>query len=353
MAGFAGYNMPVQYPTGILAEHLHTRAEAGLFDVSHMGQALLEGPHAALRFESMVPGDIESLLPGRMRYTQLLDPEGHILDDLIVTRLQDQNSQQRLFLVVNAATKRADFAHIGSHLPELKLTILSQRALIALQGPKAAAVLSRHAPGSIATMPFMSWKEVRTEAYDLFISRSGYTGEDGFEISLPAEQAETFADRLLAETKVRPIGLGARDSLRLEAGLCLYGHDIDSTVDPIEAGLTWSISKRRQLEGGFPGDRQLWSTFEKGPSRKRIGLLLDGKAPAREGAEIATLEGDVVGRVTSGGFAPSLGKPIAMGYAETAYTEPGTRLHLIVRGRPLAAKVTTLPFVPHHYYRGV
>jgi aminomethyltransferase len=352
MVGFAGYDMPVQYPAGILAEHLHTRAEAGLFDVSHMGQAFLEGRNATLRLETLVPGDIESLVPGRTRYTQLLDGSGNILDDLMVTRLENRDQHERLFLVVNAGTKDADFAHIAAHLQDVTLTTLSDRALIALQGPKAAEVLSRHVR-DIATMPFMSWKQVPTENCDLFISRSGYTGEDGFEISVPAEQAGAFAEKLLAEAEVWPIGLGARDSLRLEAGLCLYGHDIDTTTNPIEAGLTWSISKRRRLEGGFPGDKHLWATLEKGSPRRRVGLLLDGKAPAREGADITTLDGQVIGRVTSGGFSPSLGKPIAMGYVETAYAGLGTKLHLMVRGKPLDAEVAAMPFVPHHYYRGI
>ncbi len=351
MVSFAGYDMPVQYPTGILAEHLHTRAEAGFFDVSHMGQAFLEGPRATLRLESLVPGDIESLTPGRTRYTQLLSTAGNILDDLMVTRLEDRNSQERLFLVVNAGTKASDFAHIAAHLQDLTLTVLTDRALVALQGPKAAGVLNRHVPG-IAKMPFMSWQQVEAGAFDLFISRSGYTGEDGFEISIPAEQAKVFAELLLAEPEVWPIGLGARDSLRLEAGLCLYGQDIDTTTNPIEAGLVWSISKRRRLEGGFPGEKNLRPALEKDCTRKRVGLLLEGKAPAREGTEITTPEGAVVGRVTSGGFAPSLGKPIAMGYVEAAYAGIGTKIHLIVRGKPLAAEVAAMPFVPHHYYRG-
>jgi aminomethyltransferase len=350
MVGFAGYDMPVQYPTGILAEHLHTRAEAGLFDVSHMGQAFLEGPYAALRLESLVPGDIESLAPGRTRYTQLLSASGNILDDLMVTRLESHGPQERLFLVVNAGTKASDFAHIAAHLQDLTLTILSNRALIALQGPKAADVLGRLLP-DVVTMSFMSWRQIQNGAFDLFISRSGYTGEDGFEISVPAEQAEAFAEKLLAEVEVWPIGLGARDSLRLEAGLCLYGHDIDTTTNPVEAGLAWSISKRRRLEGGFPGEKNLRPALEKDCTRKRVGLLLEGKAPAREGADIATLDESIVGRVTSGGFGPSLGKPIAMGYVETAYAGIGTKLHLMVRGKPLAADVTTMPFVPHRYYR--
>jgi len=351
MVEFAGYDMPLHYPQGILAEHLHTRAAAGLFDVSHMGQALLEGQNAALRLESLVPGDIQSLAPGQTRYTQLLDRGGHILDDLLVTRLEDDGARERLFIVVNAGTKAQDFTHIALSLGGLELRTFSDRALIALQGPKAAAVLTRHLP-EVSAMRFMSWRHLKTNGFDLFVSRSGYTGEDGFEISVQAERAEAFANLLLAEPEVWPIGLGARDSLRLEAGLCLYGHDIDATTNPIEAGLAWTISKRRRLEGGFPGEKYLRYAFEKRCARKLVGLLLDGKAPAREGADIATYNGRIVGRVTSGCFAPSLGRPIAMGYVEAEQAAPGQRLHLIVRGNPLAATVTALPFVPHRYHRG-
>ncbi|QXX74536.1 glycine cleavage system aminomethyltransferase GcvT [Methylovirgula sp. HY1] len=351
MIPFAHYDMPVNYPTGILAEHLHTRAKAGLFDVSHMGQAILEGRNAALRLESLVPGDIQSLAPGRIRYTQFLNDKGNILDDLMVARLADGDARERLFLVVNADTKARDFGHIGARLPDLTLTVLSDRALVALQGPKAGAVLGRHLP-SAATMPFMSWRREQTGDFDLFISRCGYTGEDGFEISVPSRQAASFAELLLADADVWPIGLGARDSLRLEAGLCLYGHDIDSTTNPIEAGLAWSISKRRSFEGGFPGDRQIWLTLQNGCARRLVGLLVEGKVPAREGAPITTLEERVIGRVTSGGFAPSLARPISMGYVETSHATPGTKLHLLVRGKALAAEVTTMPFVPHRYYRG-
>lgn len=356
MTGFAGYAMPVQYPSGIISEHLHTRARAGLFDVSHMGQAILAGPHAARRLEKLVPGDIAALAPGRMRYAQFLDAHGHILDDLMVTRLDDEGGRERLFLVVNAATKRADFAHLAAELPDCALTVLEDRALLALQGPNAAEVLRRHvssaAAESIAVMPFMAVKSFVWEGNALNISRSGYTGEDGFEISIPATAASVFAEELLAEADVRPIGLGARDSLRLEAGLCLYGHDIDRTTDPIEAGLTWSISNRRRAEGGFVGYEHVKRAIDHGPSRLRVGFMLEGKAPAREGSEIVTLDGQTIGRVTSGGFAPSLGRPVAMGYADTAYAAPGTQVCLIARGKPLAAKIVSLPFVPHHYFRG-
>lgn len=356
MVGFADYAMPVQYPQGIISEHLHTRAETGLFDVSHMGQAILAGPYAARRLERLVPGDIATLAPGQMRYTQLLDAHGHILDDLMVTRLPDEGGRERLFLVVNAATKRADFIHIAAELPDCALTVLDDRALLALQGPRAAEVLSRHltsaAAESIMVMPFMSAKSFDWEGVALNISRSGYTGEDGFEISIPATAAPIFAGKLLDEAEVRPIGLGARDSLRLEAGLCLYGHDIDRTTNPVEARLLWSISKRRRTEGGFFGYEQVKRAIDHGPTRRRVGFLLVGKAPAREGADIATLEGEIIGRLTSGGFAPSLGRPIAMGYADAAYAAPGSQVSLMARGKPLAAKIVPMPFVPRHYFRG-
>jgi aminomethyltransferase len=355
MTGFAGYAMPVQYPAGIISEHLHTRARAGLFDVSHMGQAILAGSHAARRLETLVPGEIAALAPGRMLYTQLLDGHGHILDDLMVTRLDDEAGRARLFLVVNAATKEADFAHIAAELPDCALSVLDGHALLALQGPKAAEVLRRRvssaAAKSIPAMPFMSAKSDERDDHFFIISRSGYTGEDGFEISLPAAAAPGFAQELLDEADVRPIGLGARDSLRLEAGLCLYGQDIDRTTGPVEAGLSWSISKRRREAGGFFGYEQVKWAIDHGPSRLRVGFLLEGKV-ARAGSEIVTLGGQTIGRVTSGGFAPSLGRPVAMGYVDAAHAAPGTQLCLIARGKPLAAKIVAMPFVPHHYFRG-
>ncbi|SFK04985.1 glycine cleavage system aminomethyltransferase GcvT [Methylocapsa palsarum] len=361
MVPFAGYAMPVQYPLGIIGEHLHTRASAGLFDVSHMGQALLEGPAASARLETLVPGDIEGLAPGRMRYTQFLDQDGHILDDLIVTRLPDEGGRERLALVVNASVKAADFAHLAELLPDLTLTVLTGRALLALQGPKAAAVLGRRLRGSkaggatdeaLAQMPFMSARDFDLDGLRLGVSRSGYTGEDGFEISLAEEAAASFAQALLEDLDVLPAGLGARDSLRLEAGLCLYGHDIDATTDPVEAGLLWSISKRRRQDGGFPGADMIARAVAEGPSRRRVGLLIEGKAPAREGAEIMH-GGKSVGRLTSGGFSPSLGRPIAMGYVEAAHAATGESVEVMIRGRPVGAKVTPMPFVPHRYYGGV
>jgi aminomethyltransferase len=353
MVAFAGYDMPLHYPSGILAEHLHTRAATGLFDVSHMGQAFLEGPDAARRFESLAPTDVATQPDGRIRYTQLLNEDGGILDDLMAARrAPSRPGEERLFLVVNAARKDEDFAHIRRRLPDLRLRPIADRALLALQGPKAAAVLARIWPQTTA-MPFMTM--AATGAKDdegYFLSRSGYTGEDGFEISLPAEEAVSFARRLLGEPEVKPIGLGARDSLRLEAGLCLYGHDIDETTSPVEAGLAWSIPKRRREEGRFPGVQRLRVELASGPPRRRVGLRPEGRTPAREGAEIVSPAGRAVGRVTSGGFGPSVGAPIAMGYVESPSAAPGVAVELIVRGKPLAARLAALPFYPHSYFRG-
>ncbi len=350
-APFAGYDMPVHYPAGIIKEHLHTRTGAGLFDVSHMGQAILEGKDAARGLESLSPGDFATLLPGRMRYTQLLDANGRILDDLIVTRLDDDNGRQRLLLIVNAAAKAADFAHIARALQNCDLTILDDVAILAFQGPKAAAVLERRVAG-VSGMAFMSVRDFDKDGVPLKISRSGYTGEDGFEISMPAGAATKFAESLLADPNVLPVGLGARDSLRLEAGLCLCGHDIDATTDPVEAGLLWSISKRRREQGGFPGFGRIADAIAAGPSRRRVGFLVEGKAPAREGADIETLEGRRIGRLTSGSFAPSLGRPIGMGYVEAGAAKIGASVNLIIRGRAAPATIASMPFVPHAYHRG-
>jgi aminomethyltransferase len=355
MVPFAGYDMPIHYSSGILAEHLQTRASAGLFDVSHMGQARLDGPdHAttALALERLCPADILALAPGRQRYTQFLNAEGGVIDDLMVTR--PPGADGRLGLVVNASRKAVDFALLDQALPaEVRLMRLDQAALIAVQGPAAARALARLAPESeIAAMPFMSARPIRFEAFATQVSRSGYTGEDGFEISLPAGEAEAFARRLLRESEIEPIGLGARDSLRLEAGLCLYGHELDETIDPIEAGLAWSIQKRRRVEGGFPGTARVQRALAEGPARRRVGIRLEGRAPAREGADIVSASSEPIGRVTSGGFGPSVGAPIAMGYVASAHAAPGTTLTLMVRGKPLAARVASLPFYPHAYHRG-
>jgi aminomethyltransferase len=346
MVAFAGYEMPVQYPTGILAEHLHTRAQAGLFDVSHMGQAFLAGADPGAALERLVPGDIRGLGPQRMRYTLLLNEAGGILDDLMATRLGD-----RLFVVVNAATKDRDFAHLEAHLgSDVSIERLGDRALLALQGPAAARVLERFAEG-IAQMRFMSAAETMLDGQRCLVTRSGYTGEDGFEISLPAAGAQALAERLLAEPEVKPIGLGARDSLRLEAGLCLYGHDIDEATTPIEADLAWTIGKRRREDGDFPGASIILRQLADGPARKRVGIRPDGRAPAREGTPILAPGGAEIGRVTSGGFGPSLEAPVAMGYVDIASAAEGTALTLAVRGTARPAHVVQLPFVPHRYHR--
>ena len=353
MGPFAGYDMPIQF-AGILAEHLHARARAGLFDVSHMGQAELVGPdHAtvAAALERLCPADFVGLAPGRQRYSQLLNAEGGIIDDLMVARPPGVDG--KLNLVVNASRKAVDFALLESNLPSsVRLVRLDRLALVALQGPAAVAALERLEPGSgLAAMSFMSARPVSFGRFTAFVSRSGYTGEDGFEISLPADEAEAFARRLLADPDVAPIGLGARDSLRLEAGLCLYGHELDETIDPIEAGLGWSIQKRRRLEGAFPGAARIQAALAAGPARKRVGLKPEGRAPARDGAEIVDASGAEIGRVTSGGFGPSVGGPIAMGYVASSAASPGTPLSLMVRGKPLAARVSPLPFHPHAYHR--
>lgn len=345
MVPFAGYDMPVQYPAGVLTEHLHTRAAASLFDVSHMGQVALRGDNRAAALETLVPGDVAGLAPGRMRYTMLTNAAGGILDDLMVT-----NVGPYLFLVINAACKDADLAHLRAELePDCEVSELAGRALLALQGPAAAGVLADLAPG-VETMKFMSAEPFTIDGSKLAIMRSGYTGEDGYEISVPAEDAERIARLLLERDAVMPAGLGARDSLRLEAGLCLYGHDIDETTTPLEAGLTWTIGKRRRAEGGFRGAETILRQIVEGPPRRRVGIKPEGRAPAREHTEITDAAGKTVGEVTSGGFGPSFGGPVAMGYVDAACAADGTALNLIVRGKPRPAKARPLPFVPHRYY---
>jgi aminomethyltransferase len=345
MVPFAGYEMPVQYPSGILAEHIHTRSQAGLFDVSHMGQIRLSGPGCVTALGQLVPGDLEALAPLRMRYTLLLNEAGGILDDLMATRLSDG-----LFLVVNASRKEADLAHLQDRLGT-SIEPLGDRALLALQGPAAATVLSRFIEG-IARLRFMSAAEVTIGGLQCLVTRSGYTGEDGFEISLPANEAEGFARRVIAEPEVSPIGLGARDSLRLEAGLCLYGHDIDETTTPIEADLGWTIGKRRRAEGGFPGAAVVLRQLTEGTTRKRVGIRPDGRAPAREDTEIVDEAGNRLGKVTSGGFGPSVGGPVAMGYVDSTHAGDGAALQLLVRGAARPARIARLPFVATRYYRG-
>jgi aminomethyltransferase len=346
MVPFAGYEMPLNFPTGILAEHRHTRTAAGLFDVSHMGQLRLGGADPAAAFEALVPGDLIGLAPLRLRYTLLLNEAGGIVDDLMAVRQGDG-----FLLVVNAARKAADFADLSARLGAgASVARLDDRALLALQGPAAAAVLSRLVDG-VAQLPFMAAAEPTIDGASCLVTRSGYTGEDGFEISLPATAATALAERLLAQPEVAPIGLGARDSLRLEAGFCLWGHDIDETTTPVEAGLAWTIGQRRRDEGGFAGAAVILRQLAEGPARKRVGLRPEGPAPAREGAPIVDATGREIGRVTSGGFGPSVGGPIAIGYVEAAHAAPATRLSLVVRGAARPARVAALPFLPHRYYR--
>ena len=354
MVPFAGYDMPVQYPAGIMAEHNWTRESAGLFDVSHMGQAFLVGPDhetTARALEALIPADIVNLPPGKQRYSQLLNEEGGILDDLMVTRSADPDEDGALLLVDNAACKTEDYAHIEARLPaNVKLVKAEHRGLIALQGPKAEEALAALNPEA-AEMGFMTLRTLKLGGVKANVSRSGYTGEDGYEISAAADRIGEIWDALLLDARVKPIGLGARDSLRLEAGLCLYGHDIDTTTSPVEAALNWSIQKRRREEGGFPGAARIQREFAEKPARIRVGLLPEGRAPAREGAEIATADGTIVGKVTSGGFGPTLNGPCAMGYVAREHSAPGTKLDLIVRGKPLPATIAAMPFVPNRYKR--
>jgi aminomethyltransferase len=348
---FAGYEMPVQFRPGIIAEHAHTRKAAGLFDVSHMGQALLSGPDhdtTAAALEKLVPGDILGLAPGRVRYTQLTNREGGIIDDLMVTRPASPAGAGKLFIVVNASRKAIDYDWIERNLARsVKLATLEDRSLLALQGPKAEAVLSRHVP-SAAALAFMQAATAEFDGMEINLARSGYTGEDGYELSVPTRHVVAVYDSLLAHPDVRPIGLGARDSLRLEAGLCLYGHDIDETTSPVEAGLAWSIGKRRRAAGGFMGWERIAGELREGSSRRRVGILPDGRVPAREGTLI-NCDGRSAGRVTSGGFGPSIGRPISMGYIDTACSAIGTLVDLLVRDHRLAGLITGLPFVPHRY----
>lgn len=354
MVPFAGYAMPVQYKAGIMAEHQQTRTKAGLFDVSHMGQAFLIGPDhetTARALEALTPSNFVELGLGRQRYTVLLNDEGGIIDDLMVTRSVSEEDDGRLMLVVNASRKDVDYAHFRARLPEnVRLEVVEDRALIAVQGPEAVAAVAAHAPKA-AELAFMAASSMEFDGIDCHIARAGYTGEDGVEMSVPAGAAEAIARALLADDRVEPIGLGARDSLRLEAGLCLYGHDIDEMTSPVEGAITFCMQKCRREEGGFPGAERIQRELAEGPGRIRVGLRLDGKAPAREGAEIALVDGPVIGTVTSGGFAPTVGAPIAMGYVPAEHAAVGTALELVVRGRRLPATVADMPFVPNRYYR--
>jgi aminomethyltransferase len=357
MVPFAGYEMPVQYTPGVLREHLHTRAAAGLFDVSHMGQIAVGAKSgriedAALALERLVPQDVVGIAPGRQRYAQFTNDDGGILDDLMVA-----NFGEYLFLVVNAACKNADEAHLRERLSDVcSIEPLGDRALLALQGPKAEAVLAKLC-AEVSAMRFMDSGPRKVAGFDCFVSRSGYTGEDGFEISVPAEHAEQLAKLLLVNSDVVPIGLGARDSLRLEAGLCLYGHDIDTTTTPVEAALEWSIQKSRRSggtrAGGFPGAQKILAQFADGATRRRVGLRPQGRAPVREGAVLFAdaASSEPIGTVTSGGFGPSLNAPVAMGYVPASHAATGTLVFAEVRGQRLPLRVAATPFVPNTYKR--
>lgn len=350
MVPFAGYEMPVQFAAGILREHLHTRRAAGLFDVSHMGQAFLSGSDPARALERVTPADIAGLKAGAQRYCLLLSDNGGIKDDFMTARLAGESG---LFLVVNASTKTTDFEFITERLAGVAdLSPAPERALLALQGPKSAEVLERHAAG-ISKLFFMRIARVSIDGVPAIVSRSGYTGEDGFEISVLASDAEGVASKLLAEPEVLPIGLGARDSLRLEAGLCLHGHDIDETTDPVEAALVWSIAKRRKLARDFPAADKIMHRIFNGVPRKRVGIKPGARTPAREGTPIKDSGGRTIGRITSGTFAPSLNAPIAMGYVETGYAADNIPIVLDVRGKDLPGRVTPMPFVAHRYRRAV
>lgn len=352
MVDFAGYEMPVQYPLGVKKEHLHTRAQAGLFDVSHMGQLTLTGPNVAAGLESLVPVDIIDLPQGKQRYALFTNEQGGLLDDLMVSNFGDH-----LFVVVNAACKNQDIAHMQANLPSnVNIEVLNDRALLALQGPKAGEVLARLIPDS-ADMVFMDSRVLNFDGVDCIVGRAGYTGEDGFEISIPSEHAERLTRLLLAETEVEWIGLGARDSLRLESGLCLYGHDIDETTTPVEASLLWAISKVRRTggerTGGFPGAKIILDQIvTKEVNRKRIGMLGLHKAPVREGVELFNSDGDKIGVVTSGTAGPTKGAPIAMGYVETQYAVLDSEIYAEVRGKKLPMLIGKMPFVEQRYFRG-
>ena len=356
MVPFAGYSMPVQYPLGVLNEHLHTRDHAGLFDVSHMGQAELTGVDVDAALETLVPGDIQGLKPGQIRYTLLLNEDGGIIDDLMVTRPfetkeGEAGKKNTLYLVVNAACKDGDFAHIAATLKgRATLNRFDAAALLALQGPAAAKTLAHFIPRA-ASVPFMTSIVDSFEGVPVRLFRSGYTGEDGYEISMPASAAEAVAKALLGRPGVLPIGLGARDSLRLEAGLCLYGSDIDTGTTPSEAALNWVIGARRRAEGGFPGAAKILDQIKTGAPRKRVGIRPLGKAPARAHTEIQDGHGNRIGEITSGGFGPSFNGPVAMGYVASAFAKVGTPLTLLVRGQPLPGEVVALPFVPHRYFK--
>ena len=345
MVEFAGYSMPVQFE-GIMAEHLWTRENAGLFDVSHMGQVFVHGRDVDGALETLLPGDLKMLADRKLRYSMLLDDSGGIIDDLMATR-----RGQDFYLVVNGATKHGDLEVMRQALPDsIFIDHMKEQALLALQGPRAAEALEAVVPG-VSELTFLEGRAFQALGQTLWISRSGYTGEDGFEISISRTAVEELAEALVADERVKPVGLGARDSLRLEAGLPLYGHDLDRHTTPVMAGLTFAIQKRRRAEGGFPGALRILAELENGPLQKRVGFDIEGRQPVREGALVLDSEGSEVGKVTSGGFSPSLQRPIAMGYVATGLAEPGTELKLGQRGKLFDARVVKMPFVPHRYHR--
>ena len=351
MVPFAGYDMPVQYPAGIIAEHNWTRQNAGLFDVSHMGQCLIEGADfetVAKAMETLVPADVLSLKPRQQRYSQFLNEEGGTLDDLMITRHAKDGT---LYVVVNAGRKEHDYGWMQKHLPSsVKLTRRDDLSLVALQGPKAEEALAKLAP-AVKDIPFMHYADVELGGIKAQVSRSGYTGEDGFEISVSNADAPKLWELLLSDPLVKPVGLGARDSLRLEGGLCLYGHELDEATSPVEADLVWSIQKRRRTEGGFIGAARVQKELASGTARKRVGIKPEGRAPARDGTVITDASGREIGKVTSGGFGPSVNGPVAMGYVETASSQPGTKINLVVRGTAMPATIVTLPFIPNRFKR--
>ena len=359
MVPFAGYSMPVQYPMGLMAEHAHTRTAAGLFDVSHMGQLVLRGKGAAMAFESLMPVDVMDLAVGKQRYGLLTTDEGTIIDDLMFIN----KGSDEIFVIVNGACKAGDIAHMQSKMGQrCEIITLPTQGLLALQGPQAVNALQRVVPG-VDQLVFMTGGAFPWNGADLFITRSGYTGEDGFEISVPSENTDALARALLAQPEVKPIGLGARNSLRLEAGLCLYGQDIDTTTSPLEAGLAWAIQKVRRgggaRAGGFPGASKIMAAcadasglVAQKPTRKRVGLIAQERVPVREGVALCTTDGRIVGKVTSGLLGPSVNLPIAMGYVPAELSANGTLLHAMVRGKPVPMIVSSMPFVPNRYYRG-
>ena len=355
MVPFAGYDMPVQYPTGVLAEHKHVRQAVGLFDVSHMGQIQLQGPDAACALETLVPVDVVGLREGQQRYAFFTSLEGGILDDLMIVRPHHSHAPDTLYLVVNAACKEADLAHLQQHIGHrCHIQALTHLALIALQGPQACVVLQTLQP-AIRDLNFMTGQHLELAGIPCFITRSGYTGEDGFEISVPTDQATELTQALLNHPQVWPIGLGARDTLRLEAGLCLYGHDINTSTSPIEAGLQWAIQKVRrpngERAGGYPGAQRIEHELANGTARRRVGLVGLEKAPVREGADITHADGSLIGKVTSGTLGPSLGQPIAMAWIASEYALLGETVFAQVRGKALPMLISPMPFVPHRYCR--